>query len=133
MRQFLRIAYIGLATIMLASCGITELIPLQRPGQEDNPGAEAFYNRDGSDLIIRVSNVGPKDAPPTKVSVEFPELPTQSVMTPTIAGQSIVEVKVQIPTGCFNSDCEFTITVDADNIIAEPREDNNTKAGRCIG
>jgi subtilase family serine protease len=38
-----------------------------------------------------------------------------------------------IPPGCFDSDCEFRITVDVNNDVAESNEANNTADGVCIG
>jgi hypothetical protein len=35
------------------------------------------------------------------------------------------------PTGCFDPDCEFTITVDAGNVIAESDDGNNIAQGVC--
>ena len=133
MKQIIYLALVALMPIMLTSCGVTELVLLPRPDAEDRTDAEAFCNRDGNNLIVRVSNVGPKDAAPTKVTVDYFDFGTQTVTTPTIPGQGIIEVTVPIPAGCFNSDCNYKITLDPDNNVEEPREDNNSQDGNCIG
>ncbi len=134
MKQILNLALIAFIPLMLTNCSITELLPLPRPGvEEGRTDADAFCNRDGNNLVVRVSNTGPKDSPPTKVLVDFFIFGTQTVMTPVIPGQSVIEVNVPIPAGCFNPDCNYKIKIDPDNQIEEPREDNNDRDGICIG
>jgi subtilase family serine protease len=38
-----------------------------------------------------------------------------------------------IPAGCFDPDCEFRITVDVLNDVAESNEGNNMASGVCLG
>ena len=133
MKQILNLAILAMLSLAFASCGVTELLPLPRPDAEDRTDAEAFCNRDGNNLVVRVSNVGPKDAPPTKVLVDFFDFGTQTVTTPAIPGETVIEVNVPIPAGCFNPDCNYQIKIDPDNQVEEPREDNNDQDGNCIG
>ncbi len=81
----------------------------------------------------RVSNVGPKEAVLPKVTVDFFGFGTQTVTTPLIPGQGIIEVSFPIPAGCFNSDCNHKIKLDPDNNVEEPREDDKMQDGNCIG
>jgi len=46
---------------------------------------------------------------------------------------SFVDVQFEIPAGCFEPDCDFQITVDANGEIEEFDEANNSAAGKCIG
>jgi hypothetical protein len=123
---------VGMTALLFSGC-VTELTLLPRPNAVGRTDHEAFCNIDGNDLVIRIQNSGAKDAPPTTVLVEFPGFPSQTVVTPAIPKQSVVEVKVPIPAGCHNPDCDFKITVDPNNQVQEPREDNNVQAGICIG
>lgn len=122
----------GLAVLLFSGC-VTELTVLPRPDAAGRTDPEAFCKRIGNDLVIRIQNSGAKDAPPTTVLVEFPGFSSQTVATPAIPGQSVIEVKVPIPAGCHNPDCDFKITVDPNNQVQEPREDNNVQSGICIG
>jgi len=42
-------------------------------------------------------------------------------------------VLFSIPSGCFNPDCGFEITVDVLNDVDESNELNNSQTGNCIG
>jgi len=104
-------------TVFIMNCTpFIELTVLQRPGQEDREDREAYCYRQGDALIVRISNVGTQDAPASKLEVEFPGYPTYTVITSPIPAGGTIEVPVTIPSGCFDSDCEFRITVDADNV-----------------
>lgn len=111
-----------------------DLVPERR---SNGQGSEGFCNRDdndGSILKVRVRNQGNEDvlSPFTTVVVFTPGGP-KSVTTPPMPAGSFSDVQVQIPSGCFNPDCDFTITVDANSDISESNENNNSEDGHCIG
>lgn len=110
-----------------------DLVPERR---EDSQGDEGFCNRgdSGSSLIILVRNQGAGDATSeTTTSVDFGTFGTETVTTSPIPAGSMVDVSVPIPSGCFNSDCDFTITVDSNDDVGERTESNNAADGICIG
>lgn len=117
-----------------ASCdGVgADLVPERRAGSE---GAEGYCRRDDSgNLVVRVRNQANPDAIQQSTTiVDFGSYGVRSVTTPAIAGGSFADVSVEIPSGCFDADCEFSITVDANDEIIERDEGNNTADGRCIG
>ena len=53
--------------------------------------------------------------------------------TPSLALGQSVDLSFPIPPGCFNPDCGFRITVDANGDVVEANEANNTASGICIG
>lgn len=132
MKALIFFIFAAITSLLLSGC-VTELTVLPRSDAAGRTDSEAFCKRDKNDLVIRIQNSGAKDAPPTTVLVEFPGFPSQTVATPAIPGQSVIEVKVPIPAGCHNPDCDFKITVDPNNQVQEPREDNNVQSGICIG
>lgn len=48
------------------------------------------------------------------------------------AGGTIDLTPLDISAGCFNPECEFKITVDANNQIKESSETNNSADGSCL-
>lgn len=106
-------------------------------------GPVGFCNGDNNSLTVRVRNQTNNDAlqqtvtrvtfSPSNTVVDRPTLP--------IPGGSFSDAgPFPIPTGCFNSDCTFTIAVDATDLIDESHgntpdnhEANNVVQGICIG
>jgi hypothetical protein len=117
-----------------------DLVPERRPGGK---GAEGFCQRsdDGDSLIVRVRNqANISVALSTTTRVVFSPGGLVSQATPPIAGGASADVSFSIPSGCFNSDCEFTIAVDADlqideshGVEVDTHETNNLELGVCIG
>ncbi len=116
-----------------------DLIPEREPGFE---GAQGFCIRDNQTLNVRVRNQGNRDVLiKTTTSVVFNQNQVRTVETPELAAGSMAIVSVQIPSGCFNPDCGFTINVDTNNLVEELKhdatdtshEDNNSAQGVCIG
>lgn len=121
-----------LTFFMLAACANNaDLMPEPRPNATE--GREAFCERDGNELVVRIKNNGTEAAPASTTRVTFEGNNTMELPTPQIPANGMVEVKFAIPSGCHNPDCDFTITVDAQAQVQEGNETNNTAEGRCIG
>jgi len=116
--------------LLLMSCQGPDLVPERRSGGQ---GSEGFCRRDGQVLTVRVRNQGNEDVLILfKTTVQFGSV-TKSAMTSPMPSGSFSDVTFDIPAGCFDPDCDFKITVDADNDIEESIESNNVEAGICIG
>jgi len=89
-------------------------------------------------LQVFVGNVGSADAGPSKIKADFSPYgfvirQTDPIPADFPRGRSRLIV-IKPPPGCFDPDCDFTITVDSDNEVDEgPNEGNNTAAGVCLG
>jgi CARDB len=84
-------------------------------------------------ISFRVTNLGTGSAGPSTTTVDFGPYGTISLPTPALGPGQDVPFQVPIPAGCKDPDCEFTITVDAGNAIAETDEGNNVLRGVCRG
>lgn len=84
--------------------------------------------------MVRVRNQTNEDVfDQSTTIVEFSPGGPKSATTAPMPGGSMTDVSLEIPADCFNPDCDFTITVDANDDIDESRENNNTADGKCIG
>ena len=102
------------------------------------PGSVLFCRAVSGKLsaVIRVENTGSGFAPASITRVSFFSLGSVDLPTPGIAAGDFVDLgPVSLPGGCFNPDCDFSITVDALNSVDEGQtgESNNTAPGGCIG
>jgi subtilase family serine protease len=91
---------------------------------------------DSNNLIVYVKNQGEVDAPVSWVKVQFGlTAGVQDVSSAIVAipAGETKSVSFAFPLGCFNPDCNFTITVDSMENIGESNELNNTFTGYCIG
>ncbi|TKJ37191.1 MAG: hypothetical protein CEE38_09875 [Planctomycetes bacterium B3_Pla] len=133
-RQILTLTFLSFMVLVLASCnsGGPDLVAERRPGSQ---GREGFcWRNDEGNLVVRVRNQANGDAvKPSMVIVEFLPGGPRSGTTSALPGGSSGTTEFDIPSECFNPDCDFTITIDANNDVPENREDNNTADGRCIG
>jgi len=102
-----------------------DLIPLLDPGCEVINGVWH--------VSIKVKNQGSAAAGPTATVIDFGTLGTVSVPTPAININQEVPIQVIIPDGCFNTDCEFRVKVDAQGDVDESIETNNDDGGTCMG
>ena len=98
-------------------------------------GPDAFCDMTSvPQLRIVIQNQAEGAAPSSITRVSFS--PGGSVNIPTAplqSAQRTVLAPVPIPTACFDPDCDFTITVDANAKINETTgEENNVTEGRCI-
>lgn len=106
--------------------GLPDLIPV--------PDENGFFcrRRDGN-LIVTVRNQGTFGAGPSVTTVDFGAFGAVSMPTPALAAGASVDLAFPIPLGCFDPDCDFRITVDANNNVVESNEGNNTASGTCLG
>ena len=108
-----------------------DLVPVTQPE------AEKFCSRDDDQLLIAVKNQGNANAPESVTRVIFmPGRPDSRAIdknTLEVSPGQVVNVEpVDIPQDCFASgECEFTITVDANNQVLEFDKANNTVSGKC--
>jgi CARDB len=109
-----------------AARSLPDLVPV--------PDPSGFFCRfrDGK-LVVTVKNQGIGPAGPSTTEVDFFSHGRVSLPTPALAPGASTDLFVDIPAGCFDPDCEFRITVDALNSVAESNEANNTANGLCIG
>lgn len=129
-------------TLCPASCppaeqpeGEPDLIPV--PDETDN-----FCRRSNGDLEVVVQNVGTAPAGTSTTEVAFEvfdaeqdEFVTESVSQPTpgLDPDESATLTFEIPLGCFAPNCNFTITVDANDDVDESNEGNNQVESSCIG
>ncbi|MGE5444964.1 MAG: CARDB domain-containing protein [Ignavibacteriales bacterium] len=88
-------------------------------------------------LVVTVRNQGDFNAPTSTTRVTFftseGSVPVD-LSTPALSpGASVDLGPVSFPSGCFNPDCNFTITVDINNNVDELNEGNNSVSGFCPG
>jgi hypothetical protein len=105
---------------------LADLVPVPDPGG-------SFCRRRDGNLVVTVKNQGSGAAGPSTTTVDFFNHGQVSQPTPPLAAGASVDLLFAIPGGCFDPDCEFRITVDAQNAVNEVDEGNNTANGTCIG
>lgn len=106
--------------------GLPDLIPVP-----DKQGS--FCKVEDGHLIVTVKNQGTSGAGPSTTEVDFLKFGKVVQTTQALAAGASVQLAFPIPRSCFNPDCEFRITVDANNDVIESDEGNNFASGRCIG
>ena len=130
-RQKLTIGIFGTMILLILSGCKPDLLPIGRP---DLSGPISFCKTDDNHrLMVTVKNQGNADAAASTTTVEFNPGGSVSIATPAIPAGGTVDLSFTIPSGCFNPDCDFTITVDSKNDINESNEGNNSAKGICIG
>ena len=85
------------------------------------------------DLRVHIKNQGDAPAGSSHVKVSFGQYGEFIKPVPALAVGETVTVLFSIPTGCFNPDCGFEITVDALDEVKESNELNNSQFGNCLG
>lgn len=122
----------GVAALCVAAMvtGCSDVLPVPGPIGIDwcrlDPG--------GGGLIVEVRNNGPADAAASVTRVDFLGFGGSDLATPAIPpSTSVIVGPVSFPLGCFNPDCDFRISVDFFDAIAESDEDNNVGEGYCLG
>jgi subtilase family serine protease len=88
-------------------------------------------------LQVTLKNQGSHDATATSTttvtfSTSSGDVQNQQTVFPLSAGQTFT-FKVLIPKGCYNADCNFSISVDDFNDVSETDEMNNKVNGHCVG
>jgi len=111
--------------------GFCNLEPVTATG---DPGAPVIGNK----LIVLVRNDSARDLPPSSTRIRFSwsESGEQDVDIPTPLigpGRTVPLRSVEFPSLCFDPDCDFEITVDANEEIDEANEANNNVTGMCLG
>jgi hypothetical protein len=129
--------------VLLAACaggaggGVTgppDLVPIPQITSFDPPTFNFCTTEDNEKLLVTVRNQGDGDAAASTTTVEFSSGPSVSKPTGAIPGSGgVANLTFDIPLGCFNADCGFTITVDSGNVVSESSETNNSADGDCIG
>ncbi|MCP5102075.1 MAG: hypothetical protein GY950_01785 [bacterium] len=125
--------FLSLIMIILSGCNQNgpDLVPERRSGSQ---GREGFCRTEDGILTVRVRNQGNEDVlTQFTTTVVFSPGGPVSATTPPMPTGSHSDVQFEIPVGCFDPDCNFTITVDAKNEVKETIENNNTADGKCIG
>lgn len=110
--------------------GLPDLVPVPDP----EPGIGFCKLNDQNRLVVTVKNQGDADAGASTTMVEFFPGGSFALPTPPIpAGGSINLPPLDIPGACYNPNCNFRITVDANNEINEANKSNNSASGSCLG
>lgn len=90
-------------------------------------------SREDTDMVVTVENQGSRGAKPSTTQVEFGSHGTSTQSTPALDPGETVQLSFAIPSGCFDPDCDFTISVDVDTEVVESDEENNDLSGTFIG
>lgn len=106
--------------------GLPDLIPV--PDEKGD-----FCRLKDNLLLVTVKNQGTSGAGPSMTEVDFGNFGKVTQPTPALAPGASVDLTFPIPSGCFNPDCDFRITVDVNNDVAESDEGNNFASGMCLG
>lgn len=106
---------------------LADLVPVP------DPRTGEFCRRRGEKLLVRICNQGAGPAGPSTTTVDFGSFGAVDVPTPALAPGACVDLSVQIPSGCFDPDCEFRIIADSQGVVAESDETNNVASGTCRG
>jgi subtilase family serine protease len=123
---------LSLLAVVLTACSTgPDLVPVKAPGNA------TFCEIEGGNLKVYVKNQGDAEATGSEVEVEFylsnGVQQKERAATGLISAGATDSVLVPIPDGCYNPDCNFTITVDIVNVVKESNENNNVVDGACIG
>ncbi len=106
--------------------GLPDLIPV--------PDEQGFFCKlEDNYLIVTVRNQGTAGAGPSVTEVDFGIHGKVVRPTSALAPGASVDLKFSIPSGCFDPDCDFRITVDANNEVVESDKGNNFASGTCLG
>lgn len=117
-----------IAAAVIIGCR-ADLLPV---GWGSQPGPYKFCMKDvNDDLVIVIKNKGSVDAPQSTTKVDFLPGGAFSLPTPGIPAGDSIDLRVTIPETCFQPECQFRITADADNQVNESNEANNVADGKC--
>lgn len=115
--------------------GLADLVPAFAPGS-------TLYHFDTLDtgIVLYVLNQGTATAQDSHVSVTFSltggeqtiqATGTTGTLAPSTTSSN--QIFVEIPSGCFNVDCNFTINVDSLAEVQESNENNNSVDETIVG
>lgn len=123
----------GQIVVPLVQTQLPDLLPVPNPNQPGG-GPFAFCDRSDAGLVIRIRNQGAGDAPASITRVVFSPGGPVDIPTPAIpAGQTVTLDPIDVPGECFDPDCSFTITANANNDFNEANTTNNAARGACLG
>ena len=115
----------------------SDAVPLDLPAAADLrpvPDAFGFFCQfEQGQLLVIVTNQGSGPAAPSTTRVDFGDFGSEDVPTPELDAGTSERLLLDTPSGCYDSDCDFTITVDIGNDVFETVEHNNAAAGSCVG
>lgn len=84
-------------------------------------------------LVVTVRNQGSGSASASVTQVDFFRYGRFTTATPALDRGQELQLFFNIPAGCFDSDCEFKITIDAMSEVEESNEGNNSYSSTCTG
>jgi hypothetical protein len=139
--RFLSRVLIAAFLVSLASVGCrraapeVDLIPSVPPGAPNNNTGFCINNEK---IGVVVKNLGRVSVNDVEVKVTFSfrgtaQTPPPLTVSVPAAGAPSSLLEFAIPAGCFDSDCNFSITVDPDAKTPDTNRLNNTVNGVCIG
>jgi subtilase family serine protease len=90
---------------------------------------------DSGNLVVNIKNQGLAPAESSHVKVDFGQYGESVKVVSSLGVGDTTSIIIPFPvTGnCFDPDCGFEITVDANDEIDESNELNNSQIGNCIG
>jgi len=138
MKKNLYFTFIMLLVILIGLVFVTGCVPTLKPDLVPaNPeGWAVFCDIDDSgNLVVHIKNQGLAPAGSSHVKVDFGQYGESVKSVPALGVGDTTSVTVQFPSAanCFDPDCGFEITVDANEEINESNELNNSQIGNCIG
>jgi subtilase family serine protease len=132
MYLILIIAVVLIGMMFMAGCVPETLKPDLIPANPE--GWAGFCDIDDSgNLVVHIKNQGLATAESSSVKVTFGQYGEFIKPVPALMYGDTTTVLFSIPSGCFNPDCGFEITVDVLNDVDESNELNNSQTGNCIG
>lgn len=118
-----------------SSTTTTSILPADLVPYVPTGGADFCRTDASGNLLVGVLNQGAGTAPAsvTRVEFRFGTTVTSDMSTPSLAPKGTTDVTFPIPSGCYDPDCDFNITVNADGAVTESSTTNNVASGTCIG
>ncbi|MEZ5363787.1 MAG: CARDB domain-containing protein [Bryobacterales bacterium] len=119
------------AVVFTAGCAPSQPDLVAEPIESDAE-PEGYCRKSGAGVTIRVKNASNAAFnQETTTMVIFSPGGPRNVQTSPMAPGEFRDVTVDLPAECFVPDCNFAITVDADEEVEESNEANNTVSGVC--
>ena len=119
---------------MIALTGCLKLFPKPDLIPANPQNWAGFCDTDGSgNLRVHIKNQGDAPAGNSNVRVSFGQYGESVKLVPALGVGETTTVLFPIPSGCYDPDCSFEITVDVYNEVDESKENNNSQTENCIG
>ncbi len=110
-----------------------DLVPVNPDNWADFCGGNDSGKRIIGDSGLQIKNQGAAAAGPSTLEVDLGQYGQILGPVPSLLAGETTTISVQIPSACFDPDCDFEITVDSAGVIDESNELNNTQKGSCMG